>query len=92
MKECMLVYCTVYTYDIRKGLKKLPLSYVVKKDVKWAIAGRSQAKLDKLKEELVKIDPNAIDLDTIIVDTTIPSTIHGLVKDTKAIITSGMLI
>ena len=64
----------------------------MKKDVKWAIAGRSQAKLDKLKEELVKIDPNAIDLDTIIVDTTIPSTIHGLVKDTKAIITSGMLI
>jgi short subunit dehydrogenase-like uncharacterized protein len=64
----------------------------VKKDVKWAIAGRSQAKLDKLKEELVKIDPNAIDLDTIIVDTTNPSTIHGLVKDTKAIITSGMLI
>ena len=42
----------IYVYII-KGLK-LPSSYVVKKDVKWAIAGRSQAKLDKLKEELVK--------------------------------------
>jgi short subunit dehydrogenase-like uncharacterized protein len=61
----------------------------VNNEVKWAIAGRSEAKLNKLKEELATIAPNALDLDTIIVDTTKPSTMHNLVKDTRAIITSA---
>ena len=63
---------------------------LVSKDVKWAIAGRSKAKLNKLIEELSKIDPDCSkNLDTIIVDTTDPSTIHNLVKDTKTVITSA---
>ena len=64
---------------------------LVNKGVRWAIAGRSQAKLNKLKEELAILVPNCniSDLDIIIVDTTQPETIHGLVKDTKAVISSA---
>jgi short subunit dehydrogenase-like uncharacterized protein len=65
----------------------LPL--LVNNEVKWALAGRSEAKLKKLKEELATIAPNAQELDTIIVDTTKPSTMHNLVKDTRVIITSA---
>ena len=59
------------------------------KQVKWAIAGRSQSKLNKLKEELINLIPEAKDLDTIIVDTTIPSSMHGLVNDTRVVISSA---
>lgn len=57
--------------------------------MKWAIAGRSQSKLDKLKEELASIVPNIEDPETIIVDTTKPSSMHNLVKDTRVVISTA---
>ena len=58
----------------------------------WAIAGRSQAKLDKIKkelEEITKLSGSMIQIDTILVDTTKPNTIHHMVDDTKAVITTA---
>lgn len=81
--------CTGYTG--RLAAIYIAKTYGVNKGVRWAIAGRSQAKLNKLKEELAILVPNCniSDLDIIIVDTTQPETIHGLVKDTKAVISSA---
>lgn len=63
-----------------KGEKATPL-------VTWAIAGRNQRKLDSIKESLAKeLDcPEALDIDTIIVDTAIPDNLPGLVKDTRVV-------
>mmetsp|Transcript_10196 Transcript_10196/g.16298 ORF Transcript_10196/g.16298 Transcript_10196/m.16298 type:complete len:562 (-) Transcript_10196:157-1842(-) len=62
-----------------------------KKDVKWAIAGRNQARLDQLKKRLAEdLDaPRALELDTIIVDTSIAETLPSLVKDTRAVVTTA---
>ena len=44
--------------------------------------------MNKLKKELDEYAPNAsTDLDTIVVDTTDPSTMHGLVNDTRCVAT-----
>jgi short subunit dehydrogenase-like uncharacterized protein len=61
--------------------------------VKWAIAGRSQSKLDQIKQELADElgldDDILLQLDTIIVDTSIASTMPKLVRDTRAVITTA---
>ena len=63
----------------------------VNQGLNWAIAGRSQTKLNNLKEELSTLVPgfNADELDTITVDTTKAETLHGIVKDSKGVITTA---
>ena len=59
--------------------------------VKWAIAGRNQMKLNQLKERLAKeLDaPEAMELDTIIVDTSVTENLPALVKNTRAVVTTA---
>ena len=61
------------------------------KSVKWAIAGRSQAKLDQVKEELAKeLNMDEIrDIDCIIVDTSVPASLPALVSQTRVVATTA---
>jgi hypothetical protein len=49
----------------------MSVSIIVGKKVKWAIAGRSQSKLDQVKKDLAALLGNdeALKIDTLIVDT-----------------------
>lgn len=75
----------------------LAKTYGAKGAISWALAGRNSQKLDKVKSELLQqiqetspgINMGNIKIDTIIVDTSAPSTIHNLVKDTKTVITTA---
>jgi short subunit dehydrogenase-like uncharacterized protein len=62
-----------------------------KSSIKWAIAGRSQAKLDAVKkffaDELEM--PKLLQIDTIRVDTSDPSTMPALVQDTRVVATTA---
>eukprot|EP01061_Rhynchopus_euleeides_P000378 TRINITY_DN1024_c0_g1_i1.p1 TRINITY_DN1024_c0_g1~~TRINITY_DN1024_c0_g1_i1.p1 ORF type:complete len:506 (+),score=190.34 TRINITY_DN1024_c0_g1_i1:36-1520(+) len=53
--------------------------------VKWAIAGRRRDALEKVKAAL----PNPADADIIIVDTSKEETLHDLVYNTRAVITTA---
>jgi short subunit dehydrogenase-like uncharacterized protein len=66
-------------------------TYGVGKKVKWAIAGRSQSKLDQVKKDLSELLGNneALSIDTLVVDTSVVSTLPTLVKDTRAVITTA---
>ena len=59
--------------------------------VKWAIAGRSQQKLDDLKKDIAKELGNDTEkkIDSIIVDTSVRSSIHKLVDDTRVVISTA---
>jgi short subunit dehydrogenase-like uncharacterized protein len=61
------------------------------KGVQWAIAGRNQARLDRLKESLAKElnAPQVLNLDTIIVDTSIPSNLPDLVSNTRVVVSTA---
>jgi len=58
--------------------------------LKWAIAGRSQKKLDALKKDLAKLlgDEKLLKLETIVVDLSDVSTLPTLVKDTRVLMTA----
>jgi hypothetical protein len=59
--------------------------------VKWAIAGRSRAKLEQVKKELAEelgMD-ELVDLDVIVVDTAIPATLPALVEQTRVVATTA---
>lgn len=59
--------------------------------VKWAIAGRSQSKLEKVKSDLAKelnMD-DLLSLDTIVVDTSIAATLPKLVGQTRVVATTA---
>jgi Saccharopine dehydrogenase NADP binding domain len=61
--------------------------------VHWAIAGRSQHKLDqvkhRLKQEFLHLKIDILQLETIIVDTSIPSTLPNLVNQTRVVVTTA---
>ncbi|GKY93159.1 hypothetical protein MPSEU_000283900 [Mayamaea pseudoterrestris] len=59
--------------------------------VRWAIAGRSQAKLNKLKEKLAKeLGMEGLkQIDCIIVDTSVPTTMPALVEQTRVVATTA---
>mmetsp|Transcript_20383 Transcript_20383/g.30036 ORF Transcript_20383/g.30036 Transcript_20383/m.30036 type:complete len:584 (+) Transcript_20383:58-1809(+) len=61
------------------------------KNIRWAIAGRSKDKLDKLLKELKGItgDSAKHDIDVILVDTSKPSTLHALANDSRCVITTA---
>jgi hypothetical protein len=60
-------------------------------NIRWAIAGRSKDKLDKLLQELKGItgDSAKYDIDVILVDTSKPSTLHALANDSRCVITTA---
>jgi short subunit dehydrogenase-like uncharacterized protein len=71
--------------------RHLAKTYGVNKDVKWAIAGQSQSKLDKIKQELAEelaLD-DILQLDTMIVNTLIASTMSNFVRNTHVVITTS---
>ncbi|ORX62791.1 saccharopine dehydrogenase [Hesseltinella vesiculosa] len=58
------------------------------KDLSWAIAGRSQAKLNKVKNDLIKIDPALETLDILLADSSQPESLDAFLKDTKVVIST----
>ena len=71
--------------------RHLAQTYGVNKDIKWAIAGRSQSKLDNVKKWLEEEQgvEGAQEIATLVVDTSIPSTLPALVRDTRAVVTTA---
>lgn len=69
------------------AVRHLARRYGVNQAVKWAIAGRSQGKLDSVKRDLAKElnMPEIESVDVIVVDTSVPSTMPALVKDTRTV-------
>lgn len=70
--------------------RHLAKTYGVKKTIQWAIAGRSQSKLEDVKKSLATelgLD-EVLELDTIVVDTSVPSTVPNLVRNTRAVVTT----
>ncbi len=83
--DAVILGCTGFT-------GRLAAIYLAKNysKLKWAIAGRSEAKLAMLKKELEDmLVVDASNIDTLIVDTSKPSTLHKLVDDTKVVITTA---
>ena len=87
--DAVLLGATGFTGGI--AAKYMAQRYGCGKELKWAIAGRSQKKLDAIRQEIVNLGfaPAIDSIDTILVDTSQPSTVHGLVKDTRSIITTA---
>lgn len=75
----------------RLAVRHLAKTYGVNKSVKWAIAGRSEAKLDKVKRDLAdELDIQEVEsIDTIIVDTTRTSSMPALVKQARCVATTA---
>jgi hypothetical protein len=69
----------------------LAKTYGVNKEVKWAIAGRSQAKLDEMKSWLAEDIglSEVLDVDCIIADTSVPATLPNLVQNTRVVLTTA---
>lgn len=57
--------------------------------VQWAIAGRSEEKLMKLKEELVKIDECCKDIPVLTADLGDPKSLDRLVKQSDVLISTA---
>lgn len=55
--------------------------------IEWAIAGRSERKLNDLKERLVK--ELSMQIERVVVDTGVPSTLPSLVEKTRAVATTS---
>ena len=66
-------------------------TYGTAKDVKWAIAGRSQEKLDQVKQRLATELKNddLLKIPTILVDTSVPATLPALVSQTRSVATTA---
>ncbi|KAI9008819.1 saccharopine dehydrogenase [Phycomyces nitens] len=56
------------------------------KTIKWAIGGRSLAKLEKVKEKLIALDEYAKTLDILIADTSDPNSLDKLLAKTRVVI------
>jgi len=88
--DLILLGCTGYTGGL--AAEYLCQQYGINKNVKWAIAGRSQSKLDALKQKLADQmdDPELVkNLDTVICDTGKRSTLHALASNTRAVISTA---
>ena len=73
------------------AVRHLAKTYGVGKSVKWAIAGRSKEKLEKVITDLAKElnMPVLHDVEIIIADTSAPSTLPDLVRDTRAVVSTA---
>lgn len=87
--DAVLLGATGFTGGI--AAKYMAQRYGCDRELKWAIAGRSQKKLDGIRQEIVDLGfaPSLDSIDTILVDTSQPSTLHDMVKDTRSIITTA---
>ena len=85
-----MVVLGVTGFTGRLAARYLAKTYGVDRDIKWAIAGRSKDKLDAVKTSLAKeLDMNKIlDLETIVVDTSVPATLPKLVEQTRVVATT----
>lgn len=69
----------------------LAAKYVARKygnSVKWAIAGRRKEALEKIRDDLIKINSELKDLPLIVANSDDPSSLDEMVKDTRVIITT----
>lgn len=87
-----LVVLGVTGFTGKLAARHLALKYGCQgQTVRWAIAGRSKEKLNKVKEELAK-ELNMEDMkqiDCIVVDTSVPSTLPALVEQTRVVATTA---
>src|SRR4051812_24135684 len=69
---------------------RLVAEYLVNKhaDVKWALAGRSRAKLESIRDSLVAVDRSAHELPLVIVDSLDPESVTAMVKRTRVVCTT----
>ncbi|CAO3590643.1 unnamed protein product [Absidia cylindrospora] len=58
------------------------------KDLKWALAGRNLAKLEKTKQHLTTIDESLKDIDLIIADASNPDSLDAFLCKTKVVIST----
>ncbi|KAI8074102.1 Saccharopine dehydrogenase-domain-containing protein [Gongronella butleri] len=58
------------------------------KDLRWAVAGRSEAKLAKLKQELIKIDESLENLDVIVADASEPASLDAFLQHTTVVLST----
>lgn len=72
------------------AIRHLAKTYGVGKGVKWAMAGRSKDKLQTVRATLAEeLDmPELSSVDLIIADTSIPSTLPNLVRNTRAVVST----
>jgi short subunit dehydrogenase-like uncharacterized protein len=73
------------------AVRHLAKTYGFGKHIKWAIAGRSKQKLENIIADLVaELDmPELANVDIIIADTSVPSTLPNLVRDTKTVVSTA---
>lgn len=73
------------------AVRYLAQQYGVNGTVKWAMAGRSEAKLEAVKKELAEElkMKEILEVDSIVVDTSIPSTLPKLVSQTRVVATTA---
>jgi short subunit dehydrogenase-like uncharacterized protein len=62
--------------------------YGVGKTLRWAIAGRSQSKLEAVRSELARIDPRAADLEILVADSNDRASLDLLVRTTRVVATT----
>lgn len=72
---------------------KLAAEYIARqygtKQFKWAIAGRREDAMKRLRSDLAKISPDLDNLDIIIVDTSDESSVGRMVASTKVVLTTA---
>ncbi|MCK9250061.1 MAG: saccharopine dehydrogenase NADP-binding domain-containing protein [Solirubrobacteraceae bacterium] len=56
--------------------------------LRWAIAGRTAAKLERVRDRLATIDPRLSDLPLVLVDAADPASVRDLAEQTRAVITT----
>lgn len=81
--------CTATGFAGYLATLHLAQTYGVGKTVRWAIAGRSQAKIDAIKKRLESVTSDASQIDTILVDTTNPETLPRLVDVTRVVVSTA---
>lgn len=68
----------------------LVAEYLVKKRpaLRWALAGRSRDKLERVRNELTSFDPAAKDLPIVVGDSLDPASVEAMVKRTRVVCTT----
>lgn len=56
--------------------------------LRWALAGRNQAKLEQVRTELVAIDPDLADLPLVVADSSDAASLQALAESTAVVITT----
>lgn len=57
-------------------------------DARWALAGRSRAKLEAVRERLALINPAAADLELLLADTAEPDSLHQIAESARVVATT----